>query len=361
MSRFSCTLGLLERAVAEGAAPGAAIAIGVRDRVLAKAVYGNARAVGGAVPAGEATRYDLASLTKVVSPTMVALKLLEEGRLTLQDTLGYWFGEDAVPPDRREITVFQLMTHTGGFLPDISLEDACPGGPEGALAAVFASPPACPPGTQVYYSCLGHIVLGKLLERAGGAPLDQLARRYVFEPLGMARTGYRPTGGDFAATEQLGDGRCLSGVVHDENARFLGGVSGNAGVFSDLGDMAVFASMLACGGMHRGKPYLSPAALRAAGRNYTPGMNEHRGLGFHLPGPGSFHGDLFPPESIGHTGFTGTSLIVDPGSGLFVVLLSNRVHPSRENVRFLRVRRTVHNAAMAEYSALMPKEGDGIV
>lgn len=150
-------------------------------------------------------------------------------------------------------------------------------------------------------------------------------------------------------------------MVHDENARFLGGVSGNAGVFSDLGDMVRFASMLACGGTYGGTPYLSPATLQTAGRNYTPGMNEHRGLGFHLPGPGSFHGDLFPPGSIGHTGFTGTSLIVDPGSGLYVVLLSNRIHPTRENMKFIRVRRTVHNAAMAEFSALMPKEREVIL
>lgn len=354
MTCFPCALGLVERAVAEGAAPCAAIAVGVRDRVLARAVYGSARVVGGAVPAGEDTRYDMASLTKLLSPTMIALKLLEEGRLTLHDTLGDWFGEEEVPPKRRGLTVFQLMTHTGGFLPHISLEDACPAGPESALTAILISPPACLPGTQVHYSCLGYIVLGKLLERVGGAPLDELARRYVFEPLDMVHTGYCPTGGNFAATELAGDGRCLSGVVHDENARFLGGVSGNAGVFSDLDDMIRFASMLACGGAHRGGPYLSPAVLRAAGRNYTPGMGEHRGLGFHLPGPGSFHGDLFPPESIGHTGFTGTSLILDPVSGLYVVLLSNRVHPTRENTKFLRVRRTVHNAVMAELSSLPP-------
>lgn len=356
MECFPRTLGLVEQAVAEGAAPCAAIAIGVRDRVLARAVYGRAQLVGGSVPAGEDTRYDLASLTKLLAPTMIALKMLAEGRLTLQDTLGDWFGGEAVPQGRREVTVGQLMTHTGGFLPAISLEDACPAGPEGALAAILASPPVCPPGIQVCYSCLGYIVLGKLLERAGGATLDELARRYVFGPLDMVRTGYCPTEGNFAATEQLGSGHCLCGVVHDENARFLGGVSGNAGVFSDLGDMICFASMLACGGTHRGECYLSPAVFRAAGRNYTPGMGEHRGLGFHLPGPGSFHGDLFPPGSIGHTGFTGTSLIVDPQSGLYVVLLSNRVHPTRENVRFLRVRRTVHNAAMAEFSALQSKK-----
>ena len=357
MSRFPRTAGLVTRAVAEGCAPCAAIAVGVREQLLVKMVCGNARTVGGMVPAGEDTRYDMASLTKLLVPTMTALKLLEEGRLTLSDTLGDWFGA-LVPPGRRAVTVFQLMTHTGGFLPHISLRDECPAGPEGALAAIFRSPPACPPGEQVHYSCLGYIVLGKLLELAGGAPLDQLARRYVFEPLGMEHTGYRPAGGDFAATELVDGGSCLSGVVHDENARFLGGVSGNAGVFSDLGDMVRFASMLACGGTCGGKRYLSPATLRAAGRNYTPGMEEHRGLGFHLPGPGSFHGDLFPPESIG---FTGTSLIVDPASGLYVVLLSNRVHPTRENVKFIRVRRTVHNAAMAEFSALMPKEREVIL
>lgn len=135
--------------------------------------------------------------------------------------------------------------------------------------------------------------------------------------------------------------------MHDENARFLGGVSANAGVFSDIRDCARYASMLACGG----KGYLAPATLRAAIRNYTPGHDAHRGLGFHVAGlPGEFFGDLFPAPSFGHTGFTGTSLVVDPESGVFAVLLSNRVHPSRENARHLRFRRRFHNAVYAALS-----------
>lgn len=357
MELFHRTAALLKQAVEDGAAPCAALAIGVRDRPLFRMVIGNARTVGGREAAGPRTRYDMASLTKILSPTMIALRMIEEGRLHLYNTIGDILDAGA---ERAEVTVFQLMTHTGGFLPDIPLERYA-AGPGDAVRAILASPPACAPGEEVHYSCLGYILLGRMLERLGGLPLDELARQYVFRPLGMERTGYLPAGGDIAATEVTPEGECLCGTVHDENARFLGGVSGNAGVFSDLDDMEAFASMLACGGRRRGVDFLAPCTLRAATRCYTPGMTQNRGLGFHLSGPGSFHGDLFPPSSYGHTGFTGTSLLVDPESGLYVVLLSNRVHPTRENTRFLHTRRAVHNAAMAEFSRLSAQiQGGGL-
>lgn len=345
MERFSHALSLLENAVREGVCPSAAVAVGAGDQLLCQAVCGSARTVGGAVPANLQTRYDMASLTKILSTTMVAFRLLEEGRLRLYDTAGYFFGADAANSD---ITVLQLMTHTSGLAPHIMLRDFI-SDPADAVRLILDSALVCPPGSQVHYSCMGYIVLGKILEKIGDAPLDELAREYVFAPLGMARTGYLPEGDNIAATEVV-DGSCLCGVVHDENARFLNGVSGNAGVFSDLFDCAAFAAMLACGGRAKGRAFLSPAMLRAALRNYTPGFNENRGLGFQHPGACSFFGDLFPPESFGHTGFTGTSLAVDPISGLYVVLLTNRVHPTRENTRLIRFRSLFHNAVMAEFT-----------
>ena len=349
MKPFETAFSLLSDAVRSGAAPCAAAAVGIGDRLLRQEVFGNAQLYPTVLPADQNTRFDMASLTKILSTTTVTFRLIEVGRLCLDDTLGRFL---EVPSDKAEITVQQLLTHTSGFAPHMDLEHCAPS-PKEALSFILSEPLTYTPGTQEAYSCMGYIVLGKLLEQVGGAPLDQLAQKYVFSPLGMTHTGYRPAGDNFAATEKLSDATFLSGVVHDENARFLGGVSGNAGLFSDLADVTIFASMLACGGRHKGKYFLSPAMLQAALHNYTPGMAENRGLGFFLKTPGNFHGDLVSPRSYGHTGFTGTTLLIDPATGLYAVLLSNRVHPTRENTRFLRVRRVFHNAIAAELPRLL--------
>jgi CubicO group peptidase (beta-lactamase class C family) len=202
---------------------------------------------------------------------------------------------------------------------------------------------------------MGYILLGKILEQIGGAPLDVLAQKYVFDPLGMVHTTYHPSG-DIAPTEMdPATGKLLCGVVHDENARFLGGISANAGVFSDLEDMIRFTQMLSLGGKLPGEaPYLSPALLNAALVNRTPNSKgEFRGLGFNLArSPRNFLGDLMSERAYGHTGFTGTSIALDPVTGLWVVLLTNRVCPTRENTKMVRIRSLVHNAAAAEASRL---------
>jgi len=326
---FTHLKNLLAQGVAQGCFPAAAAAIGLGGQTLFTCAAGEANVH---------TRFDMASLTKILSPTMIALKALEEGALTLDDPLAAFF---QAPPDKAAITVGQLMTHTGGFTPAFWLFDETDN-PAEAAACILRHPLEAPPDGTPRYSCMGYILLGKILEVVYGQPLDQLAQSRVFEPLGMHRTGYRPTGGNIAPTEvDEQTGEALRGVVHDENARFLGGVSGNAGVFSDIGDMALFASMLASGG----GAYLSLATLGLAISNHTPGQNQRRGLGFCLGGTtGSFMGDLFPDIAFGHTGFTGTSLVVEPTTGLFAVLLTNRVHPTRQNERIFRFRPKFHNA-----------------
>ena len=163
MELFHRTAALLKQAVEDGAAPCAALAIGVRDRPLFRMVIGNARTAGGREAAGPRTRYDMASLTKILSPTMIALRMIEEGRLHLYNTIGDILDAG---PERAEVTVFQLMTHTGGFLPDIPLERYA-AGPGDAVRTILASPPACAPGEEVHYSCLGYILLGRMLEEFG--------------------------------------------------------------------------------------------------------------------------------------------------------------------------------------------------
>lgn len=332
---------LLARGLAEGAFPSAAAAAGIKGDVLACACVGSTRTDGG-LPVTSKTLYDMASLTKILAPTMIALRAVEDGLLTLDDTIGR-FIKDA-PADRADITVRMLMSHTSGITPafDLSAEAASPAD---VVRAILAHPLEGESGVP-RYSCMGYMILARMLEILFEKPLDELARDMVFKPLGMSATGYLPTGGDIAATEiSRRTGRLICGVVHDENARFLGGVSGNAGVFSNLDDMLRFTSMLAKGG----DGYLSPAVLRMAIRNLTPGFDTHRGLGFHLAGvPGNFMGDLFPPESFGHTGFTGVSIAIDPRTGFYVILLTNRVHPSRENIRIMRFRRAFHNALYAK-------------
>lgn len=298
------------------------------------------------------TLFDMASVSKIIGPTMIAFRFLEEGLIRLYDPVSLFFPD--APKDKRDITILQLMTHNSGISDHFFLSDHTDD-PAQAAQVILNYPLEYTPGEGPSYSCMGYILLGKILEKVGGAPLDVLAQRCVFSPLGLCHTTYHPTG-DIAPTElDPQTGRLLQGVVHDENARFLGGISGNAGIFSDLDDMARFTQMLALGGrLPDGTRCLSPAMLRAALINRTPASRgEYRGLGFNLAGsPKNFLGDLMSPRAYGHTGFTGTSLAVDPDTGLWLVLLTNRVCPTRQNEKLVRMRSLIHNAAAAQASCL---------
>lgn len=340
-SRFQELLtSLLEKGVQDGCFPGGVAACGMGNEVWATACAGSLYPDGPQVNLH--TRYDMASCSKVLSPTMVALRFLEQGRLGLYDTIGT-FVPDA-PADKKEITILQLMTHTAGFNPSFRL-DHITDDPANTLKVCLDYPLDNAPGGAPSYSCMGYITLTKILEIIGGKNISDLAQEMVFGPLGMKNTGYCPSGDNIAATERQPDGSLLTGIVHDENARFQNGISGNAGVFSDLADVVRFAQMLANGG----EGYLSPVTLQKAIRCYTPGADVHRGLGFHLAGTEfNFMGDLVPDCSFGHTGFTGTSLVVDPTTGFYMVLLTNRVCPTRDNLTQARFRRLFHNAVYAE-------------
>ena len=299
------------------------------------------------IGADEKTLFDMASLTKIMSTTMVALKMIEEGKLCLFDRLDYFF---EVPKDKEEITIQQLMTHTAGFEPFFDIEKEAKT-PHKALETIFNRPLYSSIGKEVYYSCVGYIVLGKILEKVGGAPLDYLAKEYVFSPLGLKNTTYKPQGENIAPTEYDDIyGGHLKGVTHDENARFLG-VSGNAGLFSNIEDVVTFTKMLARKGLYKDEVYLSEAMFSRAIYPYTKGMKELRGLGFSLYDY-NLHpsGDLFSQGSFGHTGFTGTSVFVDKEKGVFVIFLTNRVFHGREDTGFLRFRRQLHNVIVSTWS-----------
>lgn len=376
MSHFVKTHALILKAVENGHIPCAAYAIGQGRDVFSENYVGNASLFPHTEALRPDTLFDMASLSKLLSTTMVALRFVEEGRLLLSDPLSRFFTPDELegsPTGRADATVFHLMTHTSGISPHIALWNHVPAslvGTEGFDAAVsrviLSSPPVCAVGEQVYYSCMGYILLQRILERIDGRRLDELARIYVFDPLGMTDTSYLPFGNNqnkptcnAAATELSAiHGYYIRGHVHDENAHFLGGVSGNAGVFSNLADTMRFARMLSLrGAMPDGNGhdrFLSPRTFELAVTDYTKGKNESRGLGFQLrpPLPAlSAAGDLFTYGSYGHTGFTGTSLYVDAKTGIWAVLLTNSVHLGRDNRgESFRVRRLFYNTVMSDWS-----------
>lgn len=343
MNSFFAMDQFLEECVQNRAFSCVAAGVGLRGDILHTCVKGSLSFTGSEA-AGMETRFDMASVSKVLAPTILSLLALEEGKLALSDPLSIY--TDA-PEDKKDITIFQLMTHTAGFHPSFLLEERCEN-PRDAEKLILSEPLEHPAGSVVEYSCMGYILLGKILEHIYGKPLSELSEEKVFSPLGMKNTGYLPRGGNFAATEcVMPDGSALSGIVHDENARFLGGVSGNAGVFSTLPDCMRFCAMLAC----EGTPLLSQSALRLAVRNHTPDMEFSRGLGFYLPRPTqTFSGDLFGPGSFGHTGFTGTSILIEPQTGFYAVLLTNAVHPIRARTDMLRLRARFHNIVYAAFS-----------
>lgn len=328
---------------------GAAIAVGKKDRILYKETIGNVSYDPDAASVDADTLFDMASVTKILGTTFCAFHMIEEGTLSLLDSLTDFF--DDVPEDKKNITIRHLMTHTSGLPPEIFLWKECQS-PEDAVTTILNAPLIYETGKGVAYSCMGYILLGKIIEKIKGEGLDVLSRRWTFEPLGMERTGYRPVDQfepdkTICYTEvQSLNGPTPPGVVHDENARFLNGVSGNAGIFSSLNDMIRFCRMLAMDGY----PLITKRQLNLATINYTPGLDENRGLGFQMSGPEpTFFGDLFGDRGFGHTGFTGTSFTVDPESGLYIILLTNRVHPTRANGKLTRLRHLIQNAAMAEF------------
>ena len=344
MGAFEQVHHLIRQGLEQGAYPCAALAVGIGGEVYLKQTYGNCT---------ETTLFDMASVTKILSPTMVALRFLEDGLLRLYDTVEFFFPD--APADKKKITVVQLLTHTSGIPAHFYLSEYA-SDPAEATNVILSHPLAQAPGGDPIYSCMGFILLGRILEQIGGEPLDRLARKYVFGPLGMDHTGYHPSG-DIAPTEADPETDVpLQGIVHDENARFLGGISANAGVFSDLNDMIRFARMLSLKGrLPDGTHYLSPATLSRAMANHTPNSRgEYRGLGFNLSrSPVNFLGDLMSERACGHTGFTGTSIALDPDTGLWVVLMTNRVCPTRANTALVRMRSLVHNAAAAEAGRLV--------
>ncbi len=293
------------------------------------------------------TIFDLASLSKLFTAVAV-MQLVEDGAVALDDPAAAYIPAFAAN-GKESVTVEQLLTHTGGLPAWINLYSAYDD-VESRLAAVYAVQPSSPPGTQYVYSDLGLIVLGKIVEEVSGLTLEEYVATHLTGPLGMDDTMYNPPAelrDRIAATEYqpLAGRGLVHGEVHDENAWSLGGVAGHAGVFSTADDVAVFAQMLLNGGSYAGAEVLAPGTVTTMMRDYTGHLSSaHRGLGPELEA-WFYHDVLTSAESAGHTGFTGTSLVIDPHTETIAVLLTNRVHPSRDWGSINPVRRAVARAA----------------
>jgi beta-N-acetylhexosaminidase len=348
---------VIEKAIAEKAFPGATLAVGYRGKVSVRA-FGKLSYDAKAAAVNPSTIYDIASLTKVVVTTTLAEKLAEGDfavPLDLDAPVVRYLPEWASGPNaewRRKVTVRHLLTHTSG-LPAFKEYWRKSMGNQDSLGRIFAEPLEYEPGTKEIYSDLGIILMAEIIERLTGRTLDDLAKSYIFSPLGMKDTMYRPPKKlwpTIAPTEidnQLRH-RLVQGEVHDENAFAIGGVSGHAGLFSTAPDLAAFCQMLLNGGVYAHQRI----ARRATIAQFTTPQQLSGGtrtLGWAVPTEGGSSGHYFSAHSYGHTGFTGTSIWIDPERQLFVVLLTNRVHPTRENIKIQQVRPAVHDAVMQAF------------
>ena len=343
--------------IRRGAYPGAALVVGRRDTLLFSKGYGRLTwsATSAAVDP-DSTLYDLASLTKVVATTTALMVLLERGRVRLDAPVAAYVPEFA-GPGTAGITIRQLLTHTSGLradLPDAELKTL----PDGAalLRRVLAETPRVPPGRRVIYSDLNAILLGEVVRRASGEPLDVFAARELFLPLGLGQTMFRPPARlrPHAAPTGVWRGHAIAGIVNDASAFKLGGVSGNAGLFSTAVDVARFAQFVLRGGtLPDGRRLLRTETVRLFTTKTVDfgGGSETRALGWQAVPTGErvpSVGTRFGPRSYGHTGWTGTSLWIDPDRDLFVVLLANRAYAPRALRSFTllkRVRGAVADAA----------------
>lgn len=383
----------LERCIAEGAIPGAVALVARRGHLAAHWNLGLAEREPRRRPMKPDTIFDLASLTKPVAGATAALLLLEDGVWSLDDTVARFIPEFAAH-GKEEVTLRHLLSHTAGFTGWVATYTKARD-PESALRLICDLEPGYAPGTAVQYSDIGLSVICHLVRRITDEGIDRLLAKRVWEPLGMMDTGYNPSPEPrprIAATERgnrfesamvanLGESfdgwrhHLLVGEVNDGNTFYpLGGVSSHAGLFSTARDLFVFAQMYLNGGSYGGKRILSPATIAEAISNQSAGLAQARGLGWQLlqkgrqareewapsevarkifpvgryafPVPRPY-GDLLSDRTFGHTGFTGTSLAVDPERELVIVLLTNRIHPDAGNFAINRVRPIFHNLVAA--------------
>ncbi len=339
---------VINRAIRDSAFPGAQVLVARNGIIVHNKSYGFYDYDRYAKPVDNGTLYDLASLTKVVATTSAVMKLVDEKRISLDDVVVKYipeFGKNG----KEKITLLNLMVHNSGLPAWRRFYEFC-STPSCVLDSVYATGLVYPTGDSTLYSDLGLITMGKVIERVSGVSLDRYVDSVFFQPLGMMNTMFNPPSSLVAriAPTEIDSfwqktNLPVRGRVHDENAATLGGVSGHAGLFSTSSDLAVMMQMLLNGGVYGGKRYISEETVRTFTARRPGGSS--RAIGWDMKSSGkSFSGSFTSQRTFLHTGFTGTSVVCDPESNVIVLLLTNRVYPSRTSSRIFQVRPQVHDA-----------------
>ncbi|MGG0669638.1 serine hydrolase domain-containing protein [Lederbergia citrisecunda] len=334
----------LQREIDLQVTPGAVIRVRHKGKLILDEAVGTTSLEEDSVPITSSHLFDMASLTKVMVTLPAILQICETGEIHLHDKVAT-FIPSFQKAGKESVTIKQLLTHSSGltahrpyFERRLSVAHV--------LKEIEEERLEYAPDTNVVYSDLGFILLMEVIEKVTGLKIDEYARLYLFEPMGMKDTGYKPVyeRQRYAPTEYYDHLQGYKyGIVHDENTESMGGISGHAGLFSTMEDLTLFTEMLENDGVHEGKKILDPHWLELSRYNFTPFAEESRGLGWQLKGSGaSPAGDLMAASTYGHTGFTGTSFYIDPEQELTVMLLTNRVYFGR-HLAMIRLRPRLHN------------------
>ncbi len=349
------------QAIADGRLPGGVLWLEHRSAVYHKS-YGRRAVIPSPEPMSEDTIFDAASLTKVLATTPAIVLLIERGRLKIDAAVTNYIPEFA-GDGRERVTLRHLLTHTSGLRSGLSLANGWIGHAH-AIALAGGEKLRQPPGAAFLYSDINFILLGEVVRRVSGQPLEQFVARELYQPLKMSDTGYLPGAaklGRIAPTENHKTEGLLRGRVHDPTARRMGGVAGHAGVFTTAADLARYARMLLNGGELDGVRVFQPEAVRWMTSVQSPaGVSARRGIGWDIDSPfSSPRGRHFPVGSFGHTGWTGTSVWIDPASRTFLIFLANRNHPNEgAGVGELRARlATLAAEALTDFNfGFLPEE-----
>jgi uncharacterized protein YbbC (DUF1343 family)/CubicO group peptidase (beta-lactamase class C family) len=357
LNRLSGVDSVIEQAVADGNIPGAVLVVGHDGAVVYRKAYGSRALDPQREPMTLDTVFDLASLTKVIATTTAVMQLVEQGKVRMNDPVAKYL-PDFAQNGKEDITVRQLLTHYSGLEPDLDLKAPWEG-KETAYQMAFAETPQQAPGSGFVYSDINFITLGALVERVSGETLDAYTTQHIFAPLKMTRTRFVPPAtwrAKIAPTQYDENEHMLWGVVHDPTARRMGGVAGHAGLFSTADDLAKFAQALLNGG---GEILSAAAVAKMTSPEQPPAAPVLRGFGWDIDSPfSSNRGDLLPVGSFGHTGFTGTSMWIDPTTQTYIILLTNAVHP-RGKGNAIALRSKVATEVTAALT-LSPSEQDAL-
>jgi uncharacterized protein YbbC (DUF1343 family)/CubicO group peptidase (beta-lactamase class C family) len=322
---FTTVDSIIERSVAEGNIPGAVLIVGHNGKVIHRRAFGSRSLEPTREPMTIDTIFDLASLTKCIATATSVMQLVEQGRIRLSDSVSTYIPEFA-QNGKKDITIRDLLTHYSGLPPDLDLKITW-SGRQAAFEMAMREKPTNPPGSQFVYSDINFETLGFLVEKVTGEPLNEYAADHIFKPLGMKNTRFLPPKdweARIAPTQFDEQGHMLRGTVHDPTARRMGGVAGHAGLFSTGDDMALFAEDFLSGFTVLNRS----AVAKMTSPQQPPNAPVVRGLGWDIDSPFSTNrGELLPVGSFGHTGFTGTSLWIDPVTDTYIILLTNAVHP----------------------------------